>query len=796
EKERLTLYNYILSVNGHLSRKLVASLREIPILRDHKGNWVEPRLIILKNAGGANQLKEVLHFPHPDYEKNEELAVLFRFKTRITSEDLIKFARLVKFSPELAPKFEKILIKFDDLLSKNVINQLKGIDFLCSSKKTIARPSSLYIQNQINRTCLGSEVLFVVGSKFELYKTLGCLEHPKQEDIIAHILELSGRNQKPNNPEDLYEQLIKALKKEEVPLDFYQDDNIIWTGNNYSRPLVTLIGLQYKRIFLDSVPIVSNISKALYESYIGLGVHKKPQDSHWLQFFSWIDKKYREAGNKLSEIEKNALREAYTQLIYLPQLPANVKCFLDGKGRLHDSAEIQNDSFLIDDNPQLSSEIEKLNLSLSFADVVKEGTVQFYENKAKVKRLTDISELTGYQTDGKKMPPPWLHKDKDKILEKLHDDYFIDAVKTLTGHTLKIQTSVTPSKLKAKLRSIKKILFAETLNGIYRIKDKIVPVPMRIVLRNNQIVLTDIQNENDLYGLLSQSIADLFTSVIFEARNLADAIYRLLSSNSTKEMKDYLFYHRGISWEPHIISDSEESTFLFDDDLFSTMRETEQIGEILTEIGQSLLQQPDKNSAEDKASEPKSQPEPQQKPAPQPEFKLPELENVSPEFLDTSGNLKQRSSRKKKGYTGNWQPPTPQDTARDQLVGRRGEDLVFREELKRVKKLGFDESQVVKTYETDPAADHDIKSVNEKGEEVWIEVKSTTGRSGKFNWSKNEFEKALKKRKNYILWRVYEAHTTTPIFKVYVDPISYLLKSEMRLDIATLSAEVEALEKR
>lgn len=138
------------------------------------------------------------------------------------------------------------------------------------------------------------------------------------------------------------------------------------------------------------------------------------------------------------------------------------------------------------------------------------------------------------------------------------------------------------------------------------------------------------------------------------------------------------------------------------------------------------------------------QQKPSLQPPSKPKLELPALEDVSPKVVEAAGNLKPRTSRKKKGFSGYWYPPTPQDTARDQLLGRRGEDLVFREILKQVKEMGLDESQVVKTYETNLSADHDIKFVNEKGENIWVEVKSTTGRSGRFNWSKAEFEKAVK----------------------------------------------------
>lgn len=795
EEERSALYDYIISKDGCLSRKTIPFLRELPILRDHEGRWVEPRYITLRNADGANQLKDILHFPHQDYEKNEELATLFRFRKSITGEDLILFARRIKASPELAPKFEKVLSKFHGLLNKNIVDRLKMLEFLRTSKGTIARPSSLYIPNQINQACLGPQAAFVLGSKIELYKKLGCLEHPKEEDIYEYILELSSQNKKPNNPEYLYEQFVRALKKEEVPLDYYRNENIIWNGKTYSPPSEVLIGLNYKRVFLDSIPIIPNVSKPLYDSYIALGVHRKPQLSHWNQFFLWIDKTYRESGNSLKEIEKYALQEAYNQLTTFSQLPTNVR-FLDVNGKLHNLTEIQNESFVIDDNPQLSGEIKKLNLPISFAEVGKEGNIQFYKVKANVKQLTDISELTGYEIGEEKLAPHWFHQ--DKILQKLHDDYFIDAVKTLANYTIGTQIAITSFKLKTRLHSIKKIIFAEKLDGIYNVKNKSVPVPLNIVWQNNRAVLTEIHSKNDVFGLLSLKIAELFTTVAVEIRNLADSIFRLLTSGSTSEMKNYL-YQRGITWEPQVISDSEELEYTFVDELFIGNQEAEQVGDILAEITQNLVHQSDKNSGDNTPSNTKPQNKPQQKPIPKPPLKpkleLPALENVSPKFIDATGNLKPRASRKKKGYSGNWHPPTPEDTAQDQLLGRRGEELVFREILKQVNDLGLDESQVVKTYETNPSADHDIRFVSEKGENVWVEVKSTTGRSGRFNWSKAEFEKALKERKNYVLWRVYEAHTATPTVKVYVDPISYLLRNQMRLDIADLHAEVEPLEK-
>jgi hypothetical protein len=72
-------------------------------------------------------------------------------------------------------------------------------------------------------------------------------------------------------------------------------------------------------------------------------------------------------------------------------------------------------------------------------------------------------------------------------------------------------------------------------------------------------------------------------------------------------------------------------------------------------------------------------------------------------------------------------------------------------------------------------------------------VKATTGKSGRFEWSIGELQVAMEKRGRYELWRVYEADTLNPSYKRFRDPIGLLLQKSMKLDVASLYAEVEPL---
>jgi len=53
--------------------------------------------------------------------------------------------------------------------------------------------------------------------------------------------------------------------------------------------------------------------------------------------------------------------------------------------------------------------------------------------------------------------------------------------------------------------------------------------------------------------------------------------------------------------------------------------------------------------------------------------------------------------------------------------------------------IGLPANRVTWTADADPSADHDIVSVDADGSELWVEVKSTTGRDGQSSWTAAEF---------------------------------------------------------
>jgi len=87
-------------------------------------------------------------------------------------------------------------------------------------------------------------------------------------------------------------------------------------------------------------------------------------------------------------------------------------------------------------------------------------------------------------------------------------------------------------------------------------------------------------------------------------------------------------------------------------------------------------------------------------------------------------------------------------------------------------------------------ADHDIRTVDSDGQTVWVEVKASTGRHGRFRWPRAEFRLALRARDRYVLFRVYEAHTVSPTIREIHDPVGRFQLGELDLDLDSLASDV------
>ena len=803
--EREALYQHIIGTKGKLDRKTKSLLRKSPVLKDHQGHWVAPSAITGRRVSGARHLEPVLHFPHQDYSSDSDLSRTLGFRRKVDGDDLVSFAKLVAEDNEYAERFEDALWNLRRLLNPQVIRKLSSYPFVRNSLGGVSQPGNTYLRTQLNGLCLGQEAPFVIGDRPSLYKLLGCREVPRSEDILKHISALRERQEPPANRDMLYATLVETLRSERKAVDSSAMDEILLVEGSFYAPCNVLIGARHRKIFLNAVPQVVGATSSFRRSAQALGAHTQPQSQHWLQLLRWYAQKYENSQGPVSRAELLSLREMYRGLSSLPEgTPSDGRFLVDQSGLVYSLKDAQVGKYLIDDEPQLSKAASKQGIPISFADSESYGNLSFF-TAIGVKKLTGIRQRVGIKVGEEASPPKRVNV--DGLLRRLHSVDFASAVSRLAEYTLSTKSkarTATQLGLLGELKARSYVAFVQELEVVYSVAGHQVIVPEELVLEDERFVSVGASTLSDLRGRLSGAVSGLVTDDILLQRELADSIYRLLASSSPQEMERYL-QSRGIPWtsEVQILEESIDSE-TWDDD---ATEDTDNVDEhLLDMISQQFMGGSEDETDHGCESQTREQDTHEFNSATNsntdsdatspPKRELPPIEMVSAKMLGNGGSLlgERASTGVGSGSAGSWTPPTHEQEAWERLIGSRGEEIIYRREVARVKTLGQDESRVVWVSKNNPGSDFDILSVDNDGQNVWIEVKSTGGRDGRFRWSKAEFDRARRHRKRYILCRVYESDSYTPSVKDFRDPVGLLVNEAMRLNVSSLSAEVESLQ--
>lgn len=348
-----------------------------------------------------------------------------------------------------------------------------------------------------------------------------------------------------------------------------------------------------------------------------------------------------------------------------------------------------------------------------------------------------------------------------------------------------------------RLRSIEHVRFVTGIDRHYTLGGKTVGITTEAAAIDGDIALKPTRTKFEFEQNLTYALAELLGATqVSDARRLSVALLPLLMCESSADMFAYL-ERQGLkpsSWTesalPAVDPIAEADT--------PTSPEQTVIQTLLTQMfDQAATAGPDDAPAPAAAPTAASTPPP---PPARTTFELPSLDLVTPSIeRPTDHALAARPPAPSGGgwYTSgssNWRPPDAYDVDRDQKVGARGEEIVYLAELERVRAFGHErpEDHVIWVSRTQPGADHDIRSIDKHGKPLWLEVKSTMGTDGRFDWPQREFEKALRERDRYILWRVYEAHTTHPVAKAFVNPAALLARSMLRVELSGMVGFVES----
>lgn len=793
DNEREALYAHLLSTDPVPRRATMAAVRQSPVFRDHKGGWASPSEMVVLPAAQVQLLHETIHAPAQALTRRPKLLAALRLRGRLTGDDLVAFAGHLINEPAKAPAFEVLLKSHIPCLTPGTLKRLRPIPFLATRSGALAAPEDLLVDNEINRICAANNSRIVAGRNHALYVRLGCRQRPSVDVMVKALEELKALGRAPNDVGTFYAALIQALHAEKIPASNLVDRPILWCGSGYYAPKDVLAGTRIPTWFKKATPTLRGPS-ATVDSFEALGAATTPLDRHWIALFRWAAGQTPEASIAGTEV-RQLLVEAYHRRGHqgLPDgLPEGTPCLLGQDGRLFSLSDILSSVFVEDDFPVLAAALRQEGSTIGFA-AITDDTREFF-GSLPLRRLTSICDAPKLAVGSESKPPPWFKAGhSNRILALFKREDFLSAVNLLAWEYRRERGSVQllrGRQVMDRIAAIERVHFVTGIDRRYDVGGRTVVITTEAAAVDGEIALKPTRTKFEFEQNLTYALAELLgANQVGEARRLSVGLLPLLMCESSADMSAYL-ERQGLkppAWvetavpsaepEPEIESGSSTQQMLIQTMLTDMFNQAKATG---PEEPPPISQGTTATLAAPFAPQ-----------VSKPPFVLPDLETVSP-IIERPGDHAVATRARPQGEASwhasrgsTWGPPDAFDIDRDQKVGVRGEEIVYLAELERVRALGYQkpEDHVIWVSRSQPGADHDIRSVGKDGKPRWLEVKSTMGVDGRFDWPQREFEKALRERERYVLWRVYEAHTTRPVMKAFVNPASLLERSMLRVEL-------------
>ncbi len=759
--EHEAVYRHIFAPETRFPLRTLAILRRSPVVQDEDGNWVKPEDLALLPSRDAVALASVVNAPGDALRRRPDLIRRLRIRRKVIGEDFIRLAAQVEEHPHLAEGVEALLRRNMPRLTQKIVTALTGQPILRTRAGNLASPANLHLPTIVNLGCLDDLNALVAGDNQGLYAKLGCRKQPSSTTLLEIIERCRTAGTPPPQPFLFYPALVQALREEGRPAGSLAHDPILYIEGRYATPHISLATSRAPRCLQAAVPIY-RAGGVVAEAYQALGASVVPGEQHWHAFFAWIDARATAAGGApLSKLERVFLTEAY-QRRGPAGLPADLSesslCLLSEAGTAHSLTDLRADGFVENDYPELAAALTAAGAGIAFADRAEHSRIFF--RALGIDALSRVCGEARVTIGAPAAPPNWFHSQvAEKALALLHGPDLAQAVNELAyAHQKQVPDfhPIRGSVLSQRLMTISRITFVREVLRTYRLR-KTVSVPTEAAVDGDQLALRPPRFRSEYDHVVAMQLGQLAGAKrLPDIRVLASAILPLLGASSNAEMLAYLA-RLGIQPRRWHSEEAEAGGSFGEDDAELTRQE------ILRElIGSVRITAP-------LPTTPSAAPTPSIPKAPQPTIAHPTEPPPLPAVSDVrlSVEMRERSAPTPIAaaapvgggrFGGYWTPRTPAEIERDRKLGTHGEELVYRLELERVRNLGHanPEEKVIWTSRLDPGADHDIQSIGEDGGPIWIEVKSTTGQDGRFEWSIAEFEKALHEGNRYQLWRIYE----------------------------------------
>ena len=644
-------------------------------------------------------------------------------------------------------------------------------------------PELSYVRSDRLVAIFGESAPYAVGLSATVLRKLGSRSEAEAADIVAALEDWRERRQPPPRPDVIYRALVDALRRERTAPSTFRDQTILWTGDDWQAPVNCLVGSEHKRIFAGAMTVLPAGSR---DVWVALGVPTKPNVGHWRRLFGWASERFGDRERAPKRVA-DGLRRAYGELDELPDgLESDTKCLVDDDGRLHALSAARARRFLVNDDPLLAAAAAEAEVPVAVVTPRSKAAASFFA-AAEVRPLSEAAVLSGTLYGAEVSPDEF--RGVDVTLQRLRAQQFASAVGALLFGVEGAQPTMTANVLAERLSRIDRITIVDGIYREYQLAGRRIRVRANFHVTQQEIVIDRVSDAFELRRAVAVAVAEIADDSPLSQQLVGDAIFFLLRCRSVSEMQRELA-RRKIPWP--LADEFDDAAFdaahIEDDQSEAPQGDSSSLaGSIARAVLRNALARPARTTPNAAGPTPSEVPN---KPRPP----LPDIGDVRPREAGPVGVPSDRVARNSTGGgPGTFAPRTDEDRAADEGLGRRGEELILEVERKRVAELGMDPNRVVWTADLDPYADHDIKSVADDGEDLWVEVKSTTGRHGRFSWTSAEFALAMREGDHYWIYRVYEADTVGPEWKCFPDPTKLFRAGALHLEVDSFDADLGPL---
>jgi hypothetical protein len=788
DREIEALYRHLLTGGEGLNRRSISRIRRSPVLKAKGGGWHAPDDLALLPPELMRTLGDAVKAPATAVAKNSILMARLSIRRKLSSRDLVAFAELVASGAADPEVCDTLVVRHLKLFTPGELSRLSKVAFIRNRAGGLSHAAGLHADTELNRVILDDDAKVLGSVSAALAKAMKVQRLPPYATLLDSLRHWRASGTGPKQPAVFYSALVAIMTDERRPVSALKSEPILWADGAYHPPENILVGAAIPLCFDLVFPAIQGAE--LQKAYGSLGAQRAIAERHWLILFAGVGER-AEAGWKPNLAERTALRQCYSRrgTLGLPEgTPNDAKVFLSFAGTLHSRQELANGLLLENDFPELAAAVLQSDAGIAFADI-SEGGVAFFA-KSGLRRLSEVCGTPEVSTGGEQKRPSWYQPTHEaELVRMMHDPDFAIALRELrwaANRNVSLLNDRSLGDMQHRLAEVVKVQFYSVIEKTFTIGETSATVSSTHAVANEEIALIPPRNMFDYRLAVAAVLAELAGAErLDDIRTLASAILPLLAAQSVADIRSYLA-SRGLT--PKWSRNQSE------DQLFEEMRPTAQAEAVVNDLLGQLMTDVAGRTPSGGSTPEKTRTADPVVPPPPTINELPPLAAVHATVAAVAGTAVAQTGGQGGGYgSGGFTYRSPAEMERDRLLGLRGEELAYNAEIDRVRATGVTdpETLVVWISKSNPGADHDIRSVGADGRPVYIEVKSTTGDDGRFDWSAAEFSLALKYGEDYELWRVYGVGGTTPTIKKFRDPAAMIARSTLRLQLSGLRAAVE-----